>query len=348
MSSVLVEDVRHLAVEQNNIVADATEYATSSTSMALLRDYGNVTLSVAGFLMFMFDVKGNATGGWWKLKVGGLEVFGYSTNSTSYVVQVGKGAFIYLPAGTYDIQLWAGSGSTGTVYAKNFYAGFFQMSDQDNSIQPTTYATQLSLTVAARTTCVGPLKQTAVKVQVFARTPSGQTNLENVGDTLTNGVALTVNGSQVSWDNRLQDTNPEQCCFGDYSYVGAVGSAQTFAISLRNANTVVVINVRACPWLLPSSSQTTYEPVTLSFSQQSTVYINLAPLTVDETKTLNLGKKRALSFGSATDYFSTSSGTGLVSWNYTFSLVQLGDVQLFAYGTTNGSTCIEMIGVDAR
>lgn len=355
--SLLVENVRQLQNERNSIINDATEYSASSTGWATLHDYGNIVLAVAGFVFFRFNVRVGGTGQqcFYRLKIGGVKVFATQTASgVATNVPVGDSVLVYLPAGTYDVLLEAVLATTPGYYgyANTFTMGFSRFSDCDNSIQPQGYSSQLSVTVANRATCVGALKQALVKVNVVAYTSGLVTNMENVGDSLTNGVSILINGTQRNWELRYQGSLNgvyDGCdAFGVTSAVATVGTALTITLSKRNSSTACVISVAACPWLLPSSSSTTYEPVSLSFSQQSTVYINLAPFILDETKTLKLGRVRSRSFGDATDYFSTTSGIGLVSWSYTFTLVQVDDCSMFVYGTTSGCECVETIGVDAR
>jgi len=341
---VLAEDVRQLTYEQNQALVDGTEYNTSAATMTELKNYGNVTLSKAGLLLFQWLAKVASHTGYYRLKVGSFYVYAVAITATTYPSSANCLGLVYLPAGTYAVSLEACSNFGVAVYAKSFECGVSVFSDLVGEA-PQTYSTTLSVTIASRTTCIGALKTGQYMVQVVAYTAAAVTNMEDVGDNLTNGVSLTINGSQTSWNTKLQDADSKQCAYGENRFFISVGSAMTFAISKRNANTVVHISVVACPWLLISSE---CEPVTLAFSQQSTIYINLAPMLVDETKTLILGKKRAISFGAAVDYFSTSSGVGLVSWSYTFSLLLVGDCRLYMYGVTAMRTCIEMIGIDPR
>jgi hypothetical protein len=71
----------------------------------------------------------------------------------------------------------------------------------------------------------------------------------------------------------------------------------------------------------------------------------LEPLMSNPTKNLKLGKKRAVSFGDSTDYYSTGSGTNILSWNYTFEIVEVDDCVLVVEGYGG---CIAVVGVDLR
>jgi hypothetical protein len=68
-------------------------------------------------------------------------------------------------------------------------------------------------------------------------------------------------------------------------------------------------------------------------------------LDADPTKNSKIGKVRAVTYGDATDYYSTATGTGILSHIYTFELVEIGSVTL----TVNGlGGCISLVGLDDR
>jgi hypothetical protein len=60
---------------------------------------------------------------------------------------------------------------------------------------------------------------------------------------------------------------------------------------------------------------------------------------------VRIGKKRGISFGSALDYYYTSTGTDILASYYTFQDVEVSAVELFVFGSL---TCISIIGVDLR
>jgi hypothetical protein len=180
-------------------------------------------------------------------------------------------------------------------------------------------------------------------VNCWAYTPGAQTNFENIGDSLTNGVSLSIEGSQVDWTNRNQDTSSSENAWAEY--FGWDGAAEDISIVITkdNGSTVVHISVILCPWILPPD--TDFEPIDLDFPQGSTIYLMLEPLTENPTKNSKIGKERAISFGDTTDYYSTASGTGILKHTYTFEEVKNGAVLLVTYGK---GACISSIGVDMR
>jgi len=121
-----------------------------------------------------------------------------------------------------------------------------------------------------------------------------------------------------------------------------VGANHTFQIVKDNANTIVHISVIGCPWLLLNDNR---QPISLDFAQGSTLYIVLEPLNENPTKYLKIGKKRAVSFGDSTDYYSTASGTGILSHSYTFETVEVGEALMLVKGFGG---CISILGVDER
>jgi hypothetical protein len=103
---------------------------------------------------------------------------------------------------------------------------------------------------------------------------------------------------------------------------------------------VAILSFFACPWIFSSAE---YEPFSLNFPPGSTLYVVLEPLSSDPTKTIKLGYPRAWSLNC--DYYSTSSGTGILAWNYTFENVPPSECILKVSG---GGGCISIIAVDVR
>jgi len=337
---MLTEQVRVLA-DESSLIDVATEYSVMGTAWQTLHDYGNVTLSKAALIVLSFqDRVGTGYTGSIRIKIGGTYfIVGVTTTSDAYETFTVIG---YFAAGTYDVLARGRNNDAAhSTFIKNFKLGIVNFSDEVGQTM-TTYASAISKTVASRETCAGALKQAAIVVTCFAQTPAGQANFENVGETLTNGVSMTVDSVQVSWTRRYQDTVSIQSASAIYYGVVTVGSAHTVAISKRNANTVVYISVYLCPWILGPSD---LEPVTMNFPPASTLYVTLEPLDLNPTKNLKIGKKRSVSFGDAMDYYYTATGTNIVAGSYTLEPLEPGDNFLIANGTGG---CISIIAVDLR
>jgi len=329
---LLSEQVRQLADEES-LIDDSTTYTRDNAAWGTVKDYGNITLSSDSLIIFRFQTSLACS---LRLKIGSYYVFGINAPGG---IQTYTG-IAYFSAGTYAVIV-EGRNGAGTQNVYNFKLGRAKFSDE---VYQTliTYTSQISKTVANRTCVLGALNQAVFAVNCWAYTPGAQTNFENVGDSLTNGVSLSVDGVQVDWTTRNQDSGSKENAYANYHCPLSVGSSHTFAITKDNANTVVHISIVATPWLLASVAN---EPVTLDFPQGSTIYLILEPLDADPTKNVKLGKKRCVSFGDSTDYYSTGSGTGILSWNYTFETVKVGDVTL----TVNGlGGCVSIIACDIR
>jgi len=336
---LLVEQVRKVDSEES-LIDNTTEYTTDSTAWATLHNYGDITLDEDTFIIFSFefDSDNSAYTAYGRLKIGSLYVWGMKQQGPTSTKRLG---IVWLSAGTYSVIVEAQRSGGGYARVRNFKLGKVKFSDAVGEALGT-YSGQISKQVSSRTTPIGDLNEAIFVVNAFAYTSGAQTNFENVGDSLTNGVSLKVDGSQVDWTERYQDSDAKENAHAKYYGVLSVGSNHTFEIVKDNADTVVHISITACPWILCDDD---FEPVSLDFPQGSTLYVTFEPLDEDPTKTVKLGKKRAVSFGDSTDYYSTSSGTGILNYNYTFETVQVDEVGLYVSGKGG---CISILGVDVR
>ncbi|MCW4002424.1 MAG: hypothetical protein NWE95_00720 [Candidatus Bathyarchaeota archaeon] len=331
---LLAEQVRLLASE-SSLIDDATAYAYTTSGWGTVKNYGNITLASAALVVFSFQV--SAGYGGVRLKIGSYYVFAYRFGGSISGTYTGVA---YVAAGTHAV-IAEGYYNGATVTVSNFKLGQAQFLDKAGSALAA-YSSTINLTVSSRTTPIGALKNAVFIVRCYAITSSGQTNFENVGDSLTNGVSLAVDGAQVNWTERYQDTGTNNGASAMYACSLSVGTSHSFAISKDNGSTAVHISIYASPWLLFG---TVNQPVTLGFPQGSTLYLMLEPLNLNPTKTVGVGKKRAVSFGDATDYYSTGSGTGLLSFSCTLDVVSVSDVNLYLAGLGG---CVGYIGVDTR
>lgn len=326
------EQVRVLASEQNLINVTAT-YTRNDAAWGTLHDYGNVTVAAASLLIFSFAC---STASCYRLKIGSVYAAALDDATGS------PSGAVYVAAGTYDVLVEQRNGGVGGGQVDSMKMGAVVFNDAVGNALAA-YSTTISKTVAARQTCIGSLNSAVFAVRCFAYTSGGQTNFKNVGDSLTNGVALAVDGTQISWYSRVQDASSREAAEATYYVSLSVGSAHTFAITKDNAATVVHISVYACPWLLAPSTVRN-QPVTPNFKNGSTLYVMLEPLWANNSKGLTLGKQRAISFGDATDYYYVPTpAVGLMSCMYTFELVEVSEAVIAVYGEAG---CISQIGVD--
>jgi hypothetical protein len=163
---------------------------------------------------------------------------------------------------------------------------------------------------------------------------------------------LYLDGTEIGWKERINDDFDlsyniaySEGCHGR-AYFALTPGSHTLEVKATNNlssayNARTVLNLVLSPWFLIDS----HEPLALSFPQGSTLYVVMEPLWVDPTKTLKLGWKRFVSLGDSTDFYSTASGTGIVSWSYTFESVNVASCALLVGGFGG---CISIVAVDVR
>jgi len=208
----------------------------------------------------------------------------------------------------------------------------------------------------ARKTAVGKIKQYVAQIYVAAVVPDNAiSKLKNVGEANESGYVnwkIFVDDVQMSWNERYNDVQTvdvtkAEGAFGRLFVVFDAETSHTVTVKAYNGTSAArtcnaYVYIVLSPWILGDSE---HQPVSLQIPQGSTLYLVAEPLLSDPTKVVKLGKKRAISFGDSTDYYSTASGTGILSWNYTFESVEVSNSLLFASGYGG---CISIIAVDVR
>jgi hypothetical protein len=344
---VLLAEMNRLLSKELALLNVATEYTLDSTSWATLHDYGNIVLAEAALLVFAYDRGGGGGAGGennTRLKIGSYYVSGRAVNNSGYINVNG---FVWLEAGTYDVLVEAINRSGApTTKVKNLFVGVTNFNDIAGAAL-VGYTGAISKTVAVRNTCVGALAKCVFAVHVYATTPGEETNFEDVGESLTNGVSILMDSVQKNWAEKIQD-NASSYVYGagmaKARIVATVGEAHSITISKRDANTVVQLSVVACPWILPALEADAYNPVTFSFAQFSTLYVVTEPLCANPTKYCYVGKIRAVNFNAASNYYYDSSGADILLSTYAFEYVKVS-VPVVLYGLGG---CISNIGVDQR
>jgi hypothetical protein len=258
---------------------------------------------------------------------------------------------LYLPAANYTLLFEGVASVASVVQLFDFQFGSCKFNDQA-TVGAMPYSDTLAHSIpAARKTPVGDVAYTTLIIQVAASTAGAVTNMEHGGETLTNGVGVLIGGSRLNWNTRFQDSDVSHlngACGITMIQLPLTTSNWNIDITQRNVNTAVNISVIACPWILldRTSFPSTVFPVdTLDFPQGSVFYCNLEPLFLDSTKELLIGRKRAVSFGDASDYYYYPSGTGLLECNFMFELPEVSSVGVSVFGWGG---CINQIGVDTR
>jgi hypothetical protein len=321
---MLLSELERQLLKDKVLIYDPTEY-NLPTGWGLAHDYGNVTLSEAGILIFNFQAympqAGYATNPF--VLVGGMPVYGPYITQTTYA---SYGGMVWLDAGTYDISVYAQGTQAGKL--KEMRVGFAKFNDcVAYKLQNSASAT-LSLT--SRKTLLGQFSK-AVFAIIAGSLASG-TDLTSISDIKVDGVSQTIDDKSCTYHAGTA------LCFVPLS----TDTSHTIQITQGNASATPYLSVIACPWILPKNTRE-YTPFDqLSIPYFSTLYVYLHYLFNDVTKEFGVGKKHGVSFGS-TDYYKYQSGTGPLLGSYTFDVISPLDVTFMVAGLGG---CIEAIAVD--
>jgi hypothetical protein len=210
-------------------------------------------------------------------------------------------------------------------------------------------------TPATRKLAVGSIKKYVCVVSVYAHTDSYAINkLLNPGESNVanwDNWKIFLDDAQKTWTERNADklVSDHNAPGGYGRYVIALDPSTEYNLKLKayngcasSRNCRAYVDIILCPWIL---SDVDYEPVSLDFPQGSTLYVVLEPLGQNPTKYARVGKQRFMSFGDTSDYYASSSGTGILSFDYTFETVEVVNSILHVKGLGG---CVSIIGVDAR
>lgn len=214
---------------------------------------------------------------------------------------------------------------------------------------------------ATRKLAVGQVKKYVCIITVYAGAAYRKSRLKNPGEANDSGFfnwKIYLDGVQQTWTERQEDwggtdnnyANGSTGAYGRLVALAYPSTARILRIDVYNAfgstqNCSARVDIIICPWFL---ADVDYEPVSLDFSQGSTLYVILEPLGIqynNPTKYARVGKQRFVSFGDATDYYKTVSGTGILSFDYTFETVEVVNSLLHVKGLGG---CVSTIGVDVR
>ena len=279
---------------------------------------------------------------------------------------------MFLPAGNHQFDLqtavhWSPNNNEVAVITEFYIAalGFTDQAGQKYAPSTVNVPSGGTATVATlnfsvpspRKLAVGNIKQYACIITAYLDIPDYRSSvLKNPGETNETGRMnwrLYLDGVEIGWRERINDAFNlsyyialSEGCHGRAYFPLEAGTNHVLEVKATNTlsaayNARAVLNIALSPWFLIDEHQ----PLTLNFPQGSTLYAVAEPLWQDPTKTIKLGWKRFVSFGDATDFYSTASGTGILPWNYTFESVEVGSCALLVGGYGG---CISIIAVDVR
>lgn len=308
---LLCEMVRKIG-EENRLIHDTTQRGTNQTTYTTVASY-NITLEKRCILLYYYDIGGAVVYPYARLKIGPLCIGGERGPNIGASTYLKKYGFFALDAGSYTVELQLRSESSSyTVYVREFILGVISFSDISSIVLQS--AGQSTIMLASRKTCVGTTKRAALIIQAYSS---------------SGAPTVTVDGNQLS---AAASDNEKYV----YSTSVTLDSSHTVNVSTGCYSAIM------SPWLLPASDS---EFISLCFPQGSTLYIVTEPLWDNPTKNIRIGKIRVISFGASTDYYSSASGTGILTFNYTFESLRVEDITLYVSGLGG---CISIIGVDVR
>jgi len=212
-------------------------------------------------------------------------------------------------------------------------------------------------------TPAGPLKQVPLYIiTVVGAEQRGTEILNSSGSTSSgkHGVKLQIDGSFQNWSFRYDDDSdgdnsnllygegsfalakfPKNA--GDQVHIVLIGYDETGS----SMDMTVDMWVFACPWILPGGW---LEPISLDFPIYSTLNVTVEPLMYNANAYVYLGKMRAKSFGSTTDYYDSTEGNGIFTFSHTFEKIKPSALQLLFLSSASPmwASCISSIMVDVR
>ena len=283
--------------------------------------------------------------------------------------------FLVLSAGSHTIKFqtacWFRVTTTppGVIQLKNLKIAVLNFPDKKtqrfdsgdvnapNNTTTTILSTQTFTPPSARKLAVGKVKKVTCIVTAYMAATHRLNYPKNVGEGNESGAfswRIYLDGSQESWDERDDDVGDyaDNPTYGEGAYGRLIkvldpGTNYTVRVDVYNnsgsgRNCRAVVSVTMCPWIIPNEE---YEPIDLDFPQGSTLYLVLEPLDQNPSKTIKIGKERFVSFGDDTDYYSKSTGIGVLSYSFTFEIVEVLECVLLISGYGG---CISIVGVDVR
>jgi hypothetical protein len=300
------------------------------------KNYGTINIeSDKTLLFYKFTASsaqlGGAVGGF-RLKLGSLYAAAGVLNNETKTLS----GFILLNAGQYSVVFEADS---GYVSVKDFVLGIYVFTYTQGLSLAQTSGGDIALNLSAHKILGGYVNEGYMEIRCAAYTPNDQTNFQNPGESLTNPITLQIDTIEKPWSERINDTYGFEAAYA--AYKGALEAEQhTITITRGNSNTVLYVSIIFSPWILGSVETA---PFSLNIPPGSTIYVVLAPLTSDPTKTIKLKAARFLVGGE--DYISQASGTGVLIWNYTFEYVDPAEALITIVGEGG---CIQLYAVDIR
>jgi len=372
---LLVEQVRKLANEEN-LVKDTNTYSSDVGANWQDKVTHSITLTeqkyvVVRYLARFYSSEGsghNYEGNQRCLLNGTPIVSSGNVAGASHTEDRYREAFLKLPAGTHQFKFQQAvlqRELTAQVQLKEINIGVFDFADlavenggDSVNIAAGTESTVVSKLItapASRSLCVGSINKCMLVVivdgMVSGEAVSKMKNIGESNETDKINWKIYVNGEQKSWTSRQDAASGNSIAENAYGRLCmAVNPGSNITIEIKAYNgfstaktAQAYVSIICTPWIC---GDTAHEPLTLDFPPGSTVYVVLEPFTQDNAnKTVGLGKQRAVSFGDNTDYYASSTGSGILQFSHTMDVTHVEGCRLLINGF---GSCVGIIGVDVR
>jgi len=372
---LLAEQVR-LIKNEEQLLNDTTDYPQTTATDWVTKITKNITLASEKLLYaevkMVVGYGAYAWGGAARILLDGNPIVATGYMFGSGALTITRGIYLILPAGSYSFE-WQLScfktNTTGDVHIDSALLSILDFVDKDKqnydsgstscpATSTTTLINQNFTIPAIRKLAVGSIKKYVAYITVLCHRDNQRVSkMKNSGESDDANFfnwKILIDDVQQSWSERNDDCGSEtgniiyaEGAFGKLTAVLDPSTQYNLKINCYNGfsnayNGRAVVKIVICPWIIPKNQ---YEPINLDFPQGSTLYVLTEPLDLDPTKDTKIGRQRMKSFGSSTDYYSTASGTGILSHNYTFEVIKVVNSVLLVNG--HGG-CISALGVDIR
>jgi len=361
----LLEDEQYVIHDSNSYnISDTTDWTTLVTKQ--------INLSKA-MLVYIYVKVTAGSDAYGAVRVtDGTNVFLATGGLNNETVE--REVLVPLSAGSHNLNFQGACWNRGTtnITLEDLKVGFINFADLATAHYHETVTIQASssanlvdqqFTMPDGKTPAGPLKEVPLYIVAIAGAEQRGTKMLNSGEStpsLKHGVKLQIDGYSQDWTFRYNDDddgNGSNLLYGEGSFAIAKiiknPGNQVHIILTGNDTTdstmdmTVDVWVFACPWILPGGWS---EPISLDFPIYSTLNVMVEPLMNNGTAAVYLGKQRAKSFGSDTDYYDSASGSGILIFTHTFEKIKPSALQLLFYTLSSPmwASCISNIMVDVR
>jgi len=363
---LLSEQIRSLADEEV-LVANPNSYTTTTVNVWTTVRTENITLTAQKIIYVRFqgsyqagDTSFQANA---RVLLGGVPIL--VTGLIKYNENYERDILIILNAGSYafDFQgiiLY----SAGTVKIDNIRIGACKFPDKSENVWDsgsilapngvtTTILNQNFTLPSVRKTVAGQLKQSSYFITMYIMADFRKSRPKNVGEADDSGWfnwRVYLDGVEKGWNERNPDGEVNLNAYGMgahgrvYGVLNA-GSTHTLRVDVKNLygsdlNCRVYARAILCPWMLCIVDSNVLD---LDIPQGSTLYVMLEPLWANSIKYAKVGKERIVDYGA--NYYGSSSGQGLLTFSYTFEIV---DPSGGVLNVSGHGTCISYLAVDVR